>query len=98
MGMANTASAITSLVLTKEDVEYLKKTEGIDLENQGIIKKIMDSYNLISFVITDDSMQIAKFLFDNGEGIFEEISYESLERQGDDNYKKVINLMSKMQR
>ena len=96
--MANTASAITSLVLTKEDVEYLKKTEGIDLENQGIIKKIMDSYNLISFVITDDSMQIAKFLFDNGESIFEEISYESLERQGDDNYKKVINLMSKMQR
>lgn len=98
MGMANTASAITSLVLTKEDVEYLKKTEGIDLENQSVIKKIMNSYNLISFVITDDSMQIAKFLFDNDEGIFEEISYDSLERQGDDNYKKVINLMSKMQR
>lgn len=99
LGMANTATAITSIVLTKEDVEYLKKTEGINIESPSVAKKIMDSYNLIAMVITDDSMEIAKFMFDNDEGIFEEISYDSLERQSDDkNTKKVINLMSKMQR
>ena len=48
-------------------------------------------------VIVDDSMEVAKFIFDTGEDIYEHISFNLLEREASDSsYKKVINLISKM--
>ena len=98
LSMTNDATAITTLVITKEEVEYLKKTRYIDVENPRVINRIMDAYNLMGFVITDDSLEIAKFLYDDGEGEYETITYSGLEREQKDNTKKIVNLMSKMSR
>lgn len=93
----NDATAISTLVISQEEVEYLKKTENINLENPAIIRPIMESYNLMSVVIVDDSMEVANFIFDTGEDIYEQISFGLLEREASDSsYKKVINLISKM--
>ena len=97
LNQVNDASAISTLVISQEEVEYIKKVENIDISNPAIIRPIMESYNLMGVVIVDDSMEVANFIFDTGEDIYEQISFGLLEREASDSsYKKVINLISKM--
>lgn len=99
LGQTNDASAISTLVLTQEEVEYLKKTENIDIENPGVIRPIMESYNLMGVCIVDESMEVAKFIFDTGDDIYESLSFNHLERENNNGLdRKVINLMTKMAR
>ena len=95
----NDASAITSLVLSQDDVEYLKKYNDIDMEKSFNARTILESYNLMDIVIVDESLEIAKFMFDDGDGVYETLTFDSLEKESNGNdYKKVINLMSKINR
>ncbi len=99
LGQINDATSITTLVVSQEEVEYLKKTENINIENPKVIRGIMESYGLMSFVIVDESMEVSKFIFDTGEDVYENLAFSSLEREANDSsYKKVINLMTKMSR
>ena len=53
----------------------------------------------MDIVIADESLEVARFLFDDGDGTFEALAFDSLEKEAKDNsYKKVINLMSKLNR
>lgn len=95
----NDATAITTLVISGEEVEYLKKMENIDISKESVMRPIMESYNLMSVVIVDESMENAKFLFDTADDIYETVSFNHLEREAsDNNYKKVVNLMTKLSR
>lgn len=99
LGHINDATAITTLVITQEEVEYLKKTENIDLDKESAVRPIMDAYNLMSFIIVDESMETVKFLYDTGNDLFETLSFMNLEKESaGGETKKIINLMSKMQR
>ena len=98
LSLKNDATAITTLCITQDEVEFLKKTEYFDVENPKIIRNIMDAYNLMGFVIADESLEIAKFIFDSGDDVYETITFNNLEREQKDNTKKIINLMSKMNR
>lgn len=99
LGQTNDASAISTVVLTQEEVEYLKKTENIDIENPGVIRPIMEAYNLMGVCIVDESMEVAKFIFDTGDDIYENLSFNHLERENNNGLdRKVINLMTKMAR
>lgn len=94
----NDASAITSLVMAQEEVNYLKNNYNINIESISTAKSIMDSYNFLSLVIVDESIEVVKFFFD-GDDSYETLSFNNLEREsGDGMYKKVITLMSKMNR
>lgn len=94
--MKNDATRIATLVISQEEVEYLKK-DGVDIDSGKIAKVIMDAYGLLGFVITNDSMEVARFLWDDGSQIYEDISYRNLERESSESeYRKIINLMSKM--
>ena len=58
----------------------------------------MEQYNLMCLCIVDEEVEVARFLFD-GDKYFQDYSFNALEREtGDANYKKIINLMSKMNR
>lgn len=95
----NDASPITSLVMSQEEVEYLKKYNSIDMEKSYVTRSILEKYNLMDIVIADESLEVAKFLFDDGDGIYETMSFDSLEKEAkDSSYKKVVNLMSKLNR
>lgn len=97
LGSKNDASAITALVISQQDAEEIKKTSNINIDNAAVARKIMESYNLIAFVIVDEVNEYAKFLFDSGDDNFETLSFSSLERESSDStYKKVVNLMTKM--
>ena len=92
------AKAISSLVISQEEVEELLKN-NVDVSNPKIIRPIMEKLNLISFAIIDESSESVKFLFDTGDDVYETIPLSKLEREQKDGMsKKVINLMAKMNR
>lgn len=95
----NDASPITSLVMSQDEVEYLKKYSSIDMEKSYVTRSILEAYNIMDIVIADESLEIARFLFDDGDGVFEALSFDALEKEAkDSSYKKVVNLMNKMSR
>ena len=95
---SNDASAITSLVLTQEEVDYIDKNYNIDQNHVATAQNILVKYNLLSLVIVDETIEVVKFLFD-GDDTYETLSFNNLERESNDGmYKKVLNLMTKMNR
>ena len=95
----NDASPITSLVISQSEVDYLLKYNNIDMTKSHVARTILESYNLMCITIADESLEIAKFLYDDDDGVFEVMPFDSLEKEASDNsYKKVVNLMSKINR
>lgn len=68
----------TSIVVSKEEIEYIRSEFGYDLMDVNLIKKIMDTYFLLGFVVVDNSTQIVHFLFD-GHNDFQAVSFSGLE-------------------
>ena len=94
----NDASPITSLVISQNEVEYIKQF-NLDLEKSSSARTILEAYNLMDIVIADETLEIAKFLFDDGNGVFEAVTFDALEKQNSDNStKKIVNLLSKANR
>lgn len=91
----NDASAITTMIISKEEVDMLKKEERISLDKASNINKIMEAYNLMCVVIVDETLEKALFLYDDGSKDFEAISFTKLQRDENSSYKKVINLLAK---
>lgn len=95
---SNDAGAITTLVVTQEEVNFLKKEYNLDINIPSKAKSIMEAYNLMCLVIVDEDVEVARFLFD-GEKYYQDYSFNVLEREtGDSSYKKVVNLISKINR
>ena len=94
----NDASPITSLVISQYEVDYMKQL-NIDMNKSYNARAILEGYNLMDIVVADESMEIARFLFDDGDGVYEALTFDALEKQANDNtYKKVVNLVSKINR
>lgn len=94
--MSNDATAITSLVLSENDVSYMKENYSIDIMNVSIARKLLDAYNFIAIVIMNEALEIAYFLFDTGDDNYEKITFSGLEKESaDSNYKQIINLLTK---
>ena len=92
------AKAISSLVISQEEAEALLKN-NIDVNNPSVIRPIMEQLNLISFAIIDESSESVRFIFDSGDDVYETIPFSKLEKeQRDGMSRKVINLISKMNR
>lgn len=93
----NSASAITTVVITNEDADLLYKEENIDIRKLDNAKAFMRAYNLFGFVIVNETSEEAMFLYDEQDPYFESIAFTNLEREtSDGQYKKIVNLMSKM--
>ena len=97
--MYNDATAISTLVLSENDAEYLKKIHNIDILNVSKARKVLDSYNFMCIVILNQSTEVASILYDTGDDTYEMIPFSGLEREASDNsYKKMVNLLSKVSR
>lgn len=97
--MYNDATAITTLVLSENDAEYLKTNYSIDILDVSRARKIMDSYNFMCLVVANQSTEVASFLYDTGDDTYEMIPFSGLEREASDNsYKKMVNLLAKVSR
>lgn len=94
-GKGNIAAAITTVVLSQDDCDELFREENIDITNPKIAKHFMDTYNLMGIVICNDALESMKCLMDDGNIMFEEMSYSVLSRETEDQYKKIISLIDK---
>lgn len=93
----NSAMAISTLIITSEEAEALKKMNNIDVYNPKIAGSIMESYNLLGFGIVDDMMETFKIMRDNGDYSYETYAYSALEKElSDSQAKKTLNLMAKI--
>ena len=97
LGQKNDASPITTLVITQEEVDFLKKESNMNMDDVNTANFILHAYNLMGLVIVDESTETTKFLFDGEFDTFDTLPFGALERENGDAsmYKKVINLMSK---
>lgn len=90
-------AAITTLMVSQEEVEYLLKYHSIDLEKVGTVSTLFNAYNLMCVVIVDTNLEVAKFIYDDGNPMWEVLSFSSLEKESNDkNLKQVINLISRL--
>lgn len=90
----NDATCITSVVLSQENVNYMKTAYRFDIEDINNAKMIMDNFNLLALFIADESTESVKVMYD-GNSTFESLSFMSLDRElSDRNYRKMINLMN----
>lgn len=97
--MYNDATAISTLVLTENDVDYIKKNKGIDIMNVSHARKLLDSYNFMCICIINEATEVASFLYDTGDDNYERLTFSNLEREASDSsYKKMVNLLTKMNR
>lgn len=93
----NDSTAITTLVMSQNEIDYIKKEFHIDISDVYNSRILMESYNLLGICIVDESLEIAKFMWDTGEDLWETVAFSNLERESNDNtYKKVVNLMTKV--
>lgn len=93
----NDSTAITTLVMSQNEIDYIKKEFHIDISDVYNTRILMESYNLLGICIVDESLEIAKFMWDTGEDLWETVAFNNLERESNDNtYKKVVNLMTKV--
>lgn len=96
--MNNYAKAISSLVISQEEVEELLKN-NVDVFDPRVIRPIMEKLNLISFAVIDESSESVKFIFDTGDDVYETIPLSKLEKEQKDGLsRKVINLLAKINR
>ena len=94
-GQKNDFSAITTVVISREDADDLFKEENLDITDPTVAKHFMESYNLLGFAITDDSVESVKFMFDDGNRYFEEFSYKMLAKETEtETYKSMLKLMA----
>ena len=54
----------TTIVISMEEVEYIKTRYGYDLMDDRVVDKVMGEYFLLAFVIVDMAGEIAHFYFD----------------------------------
>lgn len=98
LGRANTCKEIFTLIISREEAEWLKSTKGIDVDNEGTVIPMMESLNLMYFCIVDDTTQTVKFLLD-GDTTYEELTFGSLEKETNDKqFNQLVNLVSQMNR
>lgn len=97
--MYNDATAITLLTISSNDVDYMKKNHNLDITNAATARKILDAYNFMGICILDEAIETASFLYDTGDDNYERLTFSNLEREASDSsYKKIVNLLTKMNR
>jgi hypothetical protein len=94
----NDATCITSVVLSRESVNYMKMAYKFDIEDFANARMIMDSFNILALFIADEATQTVQVMYD-GYAEFETLAYVSLDRElSDRNYRKAINMINQIGR
>ena len=89
---------VAALVVSMEEVEQIRKYNNVDVMDPKVIVPMMDKFALLYFVVVDEVSE-AVYLMISGSYDYEVYSFTSLEREGGDaNYKKIVNLMTKLNR
>ena len=82
----------STIVVSIDEINLIKQQYKLDFSDKNVVKKLMNNYFLLGFVICDPSTETCKFLFD-GDRDFVTYSYASLERENSNKTKEISNIM-----
>ena len=92
-GETNEAAAITSLIISSDTADFLKKEYDYKC-SPADITNLMKAYNIMAFFVVDEVKERVSFIWDDGSRQYETLSFTALERDNDSEYKKIINLLA----
>lgn len=84
-----------TVVITVEEVNAIKVQHGFDIMNPKLMRKIMEEYFLLAFVVVDVSQELAHFMFD-GQNEPQTMSFSGLERENSNknDFKEMYKLIN----
>ena len=84
-----------TVVITIEELNAIKVEHGFDLMDPGMMRKIMNEYFLLAFVIVDTSQEIAYFMFD-GQNEPQAMSFQGLEKENNNknDFKEIYKMIN----
>ena len=84
-----------SIVCSIEEVIEMKEAYGIDIMDPRNMRRLMDRYFLLGFVIVDASQELCHVMFD-GESNFQVISFNGLEKENNsrNEFKDIYKLIN----
>lgn len=86
-----------TIVISAEEVEFIKSEYGFDLYNPIFFNKILNTYFLLGFVIVDSSAQIAHFLFED-QTDFQTVTFSALEKSSVNDERKFKEMLKVVNR
>jgi hypothetical protein len=86
---------IATVVMTMEEVELIKNTQGIDLTKSQVATSLMDVFLLLGFVILDEVDEMA-WVFEYENGFFKHYSYEALKKEAKDSMSPEVKALLAM--
>ena len=86
-----------SIVMTMEEVDYIKTRYGYNLMDERVVDKVMKEYFLLGFVIVDMAGEIAHFMFD-GQTSYQSTTFDGLRREtsNQNNINEVIKMANRL--
>lgn len=87
----------TTIVMSMEEVEYIKTRYGYDLMDERVVTKVMNEYFLLSFVVIDMAGEIGHFFYD-GQTSYQSTTFDGLRRETSNqtNINEVIKMANRL--
>lgn len=86
-----------TIVITKEEIDFIKDNYGINFMNVRDAKIVIDKLFLIDFIIVDEASKVVHFLFENMNN-WESVSYSGLERENSRDERKFKEMLKALNR
>lgn len=87
-----------SLVMSMEEVDFIKANYGYDLLEEEMAKKILEGYSLLEFIIVDPATEVVHF-FADGSDRFNTVTFKGLERENgsaEKQFKDILRAVNKL--
>ena len=84
-----------SIVCSMEEVAEMQDVYGMDLMDPKVVRRMMDRYFLLGFVIVDEAQELCHFIFD-GETNYQTLSFKGLERENNNKneFKEIYKMIN----
>ena len=81
-----------TLVVSAEEVDYIKANYGYDLLDEHTANRVMKEYNLLQFIVIDTGSEMAHFFID-GQSQYQSVTFNGLERENGNSEKQFKNIL-----
>ena len=84
-----------SIVCSMEEVAEMQDVYGMDLMDPKVVRKMMDRYFLLGFVVVDEAQELCHFIFD-GETNYQTLSFKGLEKENNNKneFKEIYKMIN----
>ena len=84
-----------SIVCSMEEVAEMQDVYGIDLMEPKNVRRMMDRYFLLGFVVVDEAQELCHFIFD-GETNYQTLSFKGLEKENNNKneFKEIYKMIN----